>query len=107
MVIRLIKKLVPLKIKFLFRDIILATLGLSSEDIRNFGSNDLIIQSLDQKLTSGDKYNYDRVSALEKKMKDLDDYYFKILYHKIESDHSVLMAQLKEDGKQLLKEQKS
>ena len=48
MIVRILKKIVPLKIKFLFRDVILGTLGLSPEDISNFGSNDLIVQSLDQ-----------------------------------------------------------
>ncbi len=99
MLVQLLKKIVPLRIKLMFRDIILGTLGLSPEDISNFGSNDLIVQSLDQKLITGDKYNYDRISALEKKMKDMDDYYFKVLFHKIENDHAVIMSQLNESEK--------
>lgn len=96
MLVRLLKKIVPLKFKLMFRDIILGTLGLSVEEISNLGSNDLIVQSLDQKLITGDKYNYDRINALEKKMKEIDEYYFKVLFHKIENDHAVIMSQLNE-----------
>ena len=95
MVIEIIKKIVPLKVKLFFRAILLQTLGLTEEDLVELGGSSIISQGIEQKIVESHQNNGHKINALEKKMHEIDRYYFQVLVQKVEGDFAVLHEEVR------------